>query len=142
MIRCRMYRSILGSVRCVSIKEKLKDYKFPELKPEDCEQKYISGWGPGGQKVNTAQNAVQLRHIPTGLVVKVHESRLLPKNIDIAFERLKHVLDRHVNGDNCYEEQYKRLQREKEAKVKKKREMQRKLRKQLEEDAKEPAPDQ
>ncbi|EPB74899.1 hypothetical protein ANCCEY_06015 [Ancylostoma ceylanicum] len=105
-------------------------------------QKYISGWGPGGQKVNTAQNAVQLRHIPTGLVVKVHESRLLPKNIDIAFERMKHVLDRHVNGDNCYEEQYKRLQREKEAKAKKKREMQRKMRKELEEDAKKPASDQ
>ncbi|KIH56764.1 hypothetical protein ANCDUO_13052 [Ancylostoma duodenale] len=162
MIRCRVFRSMLVSVRCVSIKEKLKGYKFPELKPEDCEQKYISGWGPGGQKVNTAQNAVQLRHIPTGLVVKVttvvtrlldtgtsngfqthilqvHESRLLPKNIDIAFERMKHVLDRHINGDNCYEEQYKRMQREKEAKAKKKREMQRKLRKELEEDAKEPA---
>ncbi|EYC42514.1 hypothetical protein Y032_0528g2974 [Ancylostoma ceylanicum] len=142
MIRCRMFRSVVVSVRCVSVKEKLKGYKFPELRPEDCEQKYISGWGPGGQKVNTAQNAVQLRHIPTGLVVKVHESRLLPKNIDIAFERMKHVLDRHVNGDNCYEEQYKRLQREKEAKAKKKREMQRKMRKELEEDAKKPASDQ
>lgn len=114
--------------------------------------------------MNTAQNAVQLRHIPTGLVVKVsavligepdlaitnelqilffqvHESRLLPKNIDIAFERLKLVLDRHINGDNCYEEQYKRLQREKEAKAKKKRESQRKLRKEFEEDAKEPGSD-
>ncbi|KAK6741078.1 hypothetical protein RB195_009124 [Necator americanus] len=128
MARYRVSPAFLISVRHVSIKEKLKGYKFPELKPEDCEQKYISGWGPGGQKVNTAQNAVQLRHLPTGLVVKVHESRLLPKNIDIAFERLKHVLDRHLNGDNCYEEQYKRLQREKEAKAKKKREMQRKLR--------------
>ncbi|VDM72437.1 unnamed protein product, partial [Strongylus vulgaris] len=115
---------------------------------------YISGWGPGGQKVNTAQNAVQLRHIPTGLVVKVdhiktfslttyikrafqvHESRLLPKNIDIAFERLKFALDRHLNGENCYEEQYKRLQREKELKAKRRREVQRNLRKEFEEDAK------
>ena len=50
-------------------------------------QKYISGWGPGGQCVNTSQNAVMLKHIPTGIVVKVHDSRLLQKNIQIAFER-------------------------------------------------------
>ncbi|KAE9417076.1 hypothetical protein Angca_006459, partial [Angiostrongylus cantonensis] len=119
------------SLRCISIKEKLKDYEFPELKKEDCEQKYISGWGPGGQKVNTAQNAVQLRHLPTGLVVKVHESRLLSKNIEIAFERMKHALDRHLNGDNCYEEQYKKLQRDKEARTNRKRESQRLKRKEL-----------
>ncbi|KJH52489.1 hypothetical protein DICVIV_01335 [Dictyocaulus viviparus] len=93
--------------------------------------KYISGWGPGGQKVNTAQNAVMLRHIPTGLVVKVQESRLLPKNIEIAFERMKHALDRYENGDNCYEEQYKRLQRRKEAKVNCKRKAQRQMRKMI-----------
>ncbi|WKX99998.1 hypothetical protein Q1695_014682 [Nippostrongylus brasiliensis] len=128
MLLSRRLPAFLASVRHVSIKEKLKGYKFPELKTEDCEQKYISGWGPGGQKVNTAQNAVQLRHLPTGLVIKVHESRLLSKNIDIAFERMKHLLDRHINGDDCYEEQYKRLQREKEAKANRKRELQRKKR--------------
>lgn len=37
----------------------------------------------------------------------MHESRLLPKNIDIAFERMKFVLDRQINGENCYEEQLK-----------------------------------
>ncbi|KAK6034064.1 hypothetical protein COOONC_28424 [Cooperia oncophora] len=105
MLRSRQFTCAFITVRHASIKEKLKNYKFPELKKEDCEQKYISGWGPGGQKVNTAQNAVQLRHLPTGLVVKVHESRLLPKNIEIAFERLKHALDRHINGDECYEAQ-------------------------------------
>ncbi|PIO59888.1 nicotinate phosphoribosyltransferase, (NAPRTase) family, partial [Teladorsagia circumcincta] len=101
-------------------------------KKEACMLKYISGWGPGGQKVNTAQNAVQLRHLPTGLVVKVHESRLLPKNIEIAFERMKYALDRHVNGDECYEEQFKRLQREKEAKANRKRELHRRKRKEAE----------
>ncbi|KAK6029181.1 hypothetical protein OSTOST_04712 [Ostertagia ostertagi] len=70
---------------------------------------------------------------PPGLVVKVHESRLLPKNIEIAFERMKFALDRHVNGDECYEEQFKRLQREKEAKANRKRELHRKKRKEAEE---------
>ncbi|CAI2350202.1 unnamed protein product [Caenorhabditis sp. 36 PRJEB53466] len=107
-------------------KQKLKGYKFPEVKKEDCEQKYISGWGPGGQKVNTAQNAVQLTHLPTGTVLKVHESRLLPKNIEIAFERMKFVLDRRINGENCYEEQLKRLQHAKEEKANKRREEARK----------------
>ncbi|PIO52982.1 hypothetical protein TELCIR_25703, partial [Teladorsagia circumcincta] len=70
MLRSRHFTCLLTNIRHASIKEKLRNYKFPELKREDCEQKYISGWGPGGQKVNTAQNAVQLRHLPTGLVVK------------------------------------------------------------------------
>ncbi|KAK0407302.1 hypothetical protein QR680_019126 [Steinernema hermaphroditum] len=100
-----------------------------KIRKEDCEQKYVSGWGPGGQKVNTAQNAVMLRHLPTGIVVKVHEHRLLPKNIDIAFERLKFALDRHVNGENCYEEQFKRLEKEREARTNRKRQKHR-LRKQ------------
>ena len=50
-------------------------------------------------------------------IVQVHESRLLPKNVELAFDRMKFVLDRHLNGDNCYEEQYKRLQVEREMKV-------------------------
>ncbi|CAD6198593.1 unnamed protein product [Caenorhabditis auriculariae] len=117
-----------------SPKEQLKGYQFPEVRKEDCEQKYISGWGPGGQKVNTAQNAVQLTHLPTGIVLKVHESRLLPKNIDIAFERMKFALDRHFNGENCYEKQLERLQRTKEDKAKRKREKARKAKEELKED--------
>ncbi|CAJ0573723.1 unnamed protein product, partial [Mesorhabditis spiculigera] len=117
----------LRHLRFVSVKTKLKDYKFPEIRNEDCEQHYMSGWGPGGQKVNTAQNAVQMRHIPTGIIVKIHESRLLSKNVEIAFERIKHAVDRHLNGDNCYEEQYKRLLKEKGDKAKKSRDKHRKL---------------
>ena len=42
--------------------------------------------------------------------LQVHESRLLPKNIEIAFERMELAVDRHLNGENCYEEQLARLQ--------------------------------
>ncbi|PAV89698.1 hypothetical protein WR25_16714 [Diploscapter pachys] len=111
------YNLITVSLRYASVKQKLKGYKFPEIRKEDCEQKFISGWGPGGQKVNKAENAVQLRHIPTGIVLKVHESRLQIKNIEIAYERMKFAVDRHLNGDDCYEEQYRRMQKEKEAKA-------------------------
>lgn len=64
-------RVVWLSVRHVSSKVKLKGYVFPKLEASDIEQSYVSGWGPGGQKVNTSVNAVQLKHIPTNIVVKV-----------------------------------------------------------------------
>ncbi|MFH4980685.1 hypothetical protein AB6A40_007394 [Gnathostoma spinigerum] len=127
----RMPRYFVVVKRCLSTKEKLKNYVFPEINADSCEQKYISGWGPGGQKVNTAQNAVMLRHKPTNVVVKVHESRLLSKNIKIAFERLKFAVDRHINGDNCYEEQYKRLEALREAKNNRQRQKRRREKEEL-----------
>ncbi|KAI6174055.1 RF-PROK-I domain-containing protein [Aphelenchoides besseyi] len=109
-------------------RRQLRNYRFTEINAADTEQVYISGSGPGGSKVNAAQNAVQLKHKPTNIVVKVHESRLLPENVKIAFERLKFAVDRHLNGENCYEEQFKRLQRKREAATKRAREKRRQLR--------------
>ncbi|KHN79439.1 putative peptide chain release factor C12orf65 -like protein, mitochondrial [Toxocara canis] len=122
---------IVQTLRLITSRQKLKEYVFPEIRHEDCEQKFISGWGPGGQKVNTARNAVMLRHIPTGIVVKVHESRLLPKNIELAYERLKYAVDRHVNGEDCYEEQLKKLERIKEEKVNRRRKAARQVKREL-----------
>ena len=66
--------------------------------------------------MNAIRNAVSLKHKPTGITVKIHESRLLPENIDIAFERMKFAVDRHLNGEACYEAQFKRIQDEVEEK--------------------------
>jgi len=52
-------------------KRLLKNYKFPEILPKDCEEQYIRGWGPGGSCVNSSSNAVLLKHKPTGCFVKV-----------------------------------------------------------------------
>jgi protein subunit release factor B len=52
-------------------RRKMKQYVFPEIDIADCEQKFVTGWGPGGSKVNKSSNAVQLKHIPTKCVVKV-----------------------------------------------------------------------
>ena len=79
-----------------------KNYVFPKLNEYELEENFISGWGPGGQKVNTAQNCCQLKHIPTGIIVKVHQRRELSKNREIAREQMLHKLDKYYNGEQCF----------------------------------------
>ncbi|VIO87817.1 Uncharacterized protein BM_BM5939 [Brugia malayi] len=118
-----------NSVQFSSAKQRLKNYIFPVIRSEDCVQKVISGWGPGGQKVNMTKNAVTIKHVPTGVVVRVHQSRLLQENIEIALERLKHAVDRHLNGENSYDAQLERMERERGAKNKRKRAVIREMKK-------------
>ena len=47
---------------------------LPEIDLKDVQEKAILGWGPGGQAVNKSHNACQLKHLPTGIVVKVRIS--------------------------------------------------------------------
>ena len=42
-----------------------------KLDERDLEESFIKGSGPGGQSVNKTSNCVQLKHLPTGIVVKV-----------------------------------------------------------------------
>ena len=52
--------------RLLNINQKIDFSKIPKLQESDLEEKYIRGWGPGGQNVNKATNAVFLKHTPTG----------------------------------------------------------------------------
>ena len=42
---------------------------------QDLEEQFIRGSGKGGQKKNKTSNCVQLRHIPTGIMVRFEEYR-------------------------------------------------------------------
>lgn len=77
-------------------------YKFPELKEDELEEQFVSGHGPGGQNVNKSMNCVVLKHVPSGIVVKCHESRLLHKNREIARKILEERLDFQQNGENSF----------------------------------------
>ncbi|XP_059144601.1 uncharacterized protein LOC131931784 isoform X1 [Physella acuta] len=81
---------------------KRKNYIFPELKPEDLEENFVRGSGPGGQAVNKTSNCVVLKHIPTGIVVKSHESRSLHENRKTAREKLQEKIDFELHGENSY----------------------------------------
>ena len=69
----------------------------------DLDEVFISGSGPGGQSVNKAVNCCQLKHKPTGLVVKVHQTRSLEKNRKLAREILAAKLDNLYNGEQSLE---------------------------------------
>ncbi|CZT23651.1 related to polypeptide chain release factors [Ramularia collo-cygni] len=46
----------------------------------DLIESFLKGSGPGGQKINKTSSAVQLKHIPTGIVVKSQETRSREQN--------------------------------------------------------------
>ncbi|XP_023018623.1 mitochondrial translation release factor in rescue [Leptinotarsa decemlineata] len=99
------------------------DYsKFPVLNENDLEEMHVRGTGPGGQKVNKTSNCVVLKHIPTGILVKCHESRSLPKNQEIARSHLLTKIDNFLNGENSVEAQLKALQDKKDSARKAKKE--------------------
>jgi len=55
---------------------------------DDIKEAFLKGSGPGGQKINKTSSAVQLKHLPTGIVVKVQATRSRQQNRKIAREML------------------------------------------------------
>eukprot|EP00092_Neocalanus_flemingeri_P096301 GFUD01122578.1.p1 GENE.GFUD01122578.1~~GFUD01122578.1.p1 ORF type:complete len:149 (-),score=51.10 GFUD01122578.1:239-685(-) len=79
----------------------------PRLDQADLQEKVTLGSGPGGQAVNKTANAVFLKHLPTGLWVKCHQTRSVEMNRKIAKQLLVIKLDNLVNGENSVENQKK-----------------------------------
>ncbi|KAI1391231.1 RF-1 domain-containing protein [Hypoxylon trugodes] len=74
----------------------------PRPKPppdEEIEESFLKGSGPGGQKINKTNSAVQLKHLPTGIVVKSQATRSRSQNRTIARQLLADRLDQIARGD-------------------------------------------
>ena len=59
------------------------------LDPRDLEFQTCRSSGSGGQKVNKTESAVQLKHLPTGLMVKVQNERSQHQNRATALALLR-----------------------------------------------------
>ena len=104
----------------IRFKSRINREHFPVLNPEDLEEKFTLGSGPGGQAVNKTANAVFLKHLPTGLWVKCHQTRSIELNRKIARQLLLGKLDNHINGENSVENQQKILDKLKHEKKREK----------------------
>uniref|UniRef100_A0A146MFL0 Putative peptide chain release factor C12orf65, mitochondrial n=1 Tax=Lygus hesperus TaxID=30085 RepID=A0A146MFL0_LYGHE len=93
----------------------------PVLNEDEIDEQFVKGSGPGGQNVNKRANCVVLRHLPSGIVVKCHESRLLETNRKLAREKLVTKLDDLVNGENSVKNQIKALNEKKSSAAERKK---------------------
>ncbi|XP_072028997.1 uncharacterized protein [Amphiura filiformis] len=85
-----------------------KDMKLPELNEDELEEMFVRGSGPGGQSTNKTNNCVVVKHLPTGIVVKCHQTRSQLENRKIARLLLQEKLDLHYNGEDSVIMQRKR----------------------------------
>lgn len=72
------------------------------LNRNDVIKKYIRSSGAGGQNVNKVSSCVQLTHIPSGIQVKVQDTRDQYKNEILAWSRLTEKL-KNIEESKIYE---------------------------------------
>jgi protein subunit release factor B len=81
---------------------------------EDLEESFVLGSGSGGQKVNKTSSAVRLYHAPSGLSVKVGESRSRELNRWLARRELaEKILEREQAALSVRRQEIERVRRQK-----------------------------
>ena len=69
------------------------------LREQDLEEKFIHSSGPGGQRVNKTASCVYLKHLPTGIQVKMQQERQQRLNRYYARKRLCELIEQARLGD-------------------------------------------
>lgn len=60
-----------------------------KIHPNDIEESFVRGSGPGGQHRNKTSTAVQLRHVPTNILIRVENGKSQKQNRETALELLR-----------------------------------------------------
>ena len=66
------------------------------VRPEDVDERFVRGSGPGGQKINKTSSTVWLRHGPTGVEVRCQAERSQAANREAAWMELCAKLEARV----------------------------------------------
>ncbi|XP_029998377.1 mitochondrial translation release factor in rescue [Sphaeramia orbicularis] len=104
-VQCRGSLSIFSMLRplpagLVVLAAGKKDLvDLPVLNEDELEEQFVRGSGPGGQATNKTSNCVVLKHIPTGIVVKCHQTRSVDINRKRARDIMREKLDVANKGE-------------------------------------------
>ena len=81
---------------------------------DDLEESFIMGGGPGGQKTNKTSSVVRLSHEPSGVAVKVGESRSREDNRWLARRMLAEtILEREHKRKSAARQKAEKIRRQK-----------------------------
>lgn len=81
---------------------------------EDLDEQFILGGGPGGQKTNKTSSVVRLSHEPSGVAVKVGESRSREDNRWLARRLLAEtILEREHKRKSAARQKAEKVRRQK-----------------------------
>ena len=81
---------IVSSDKEKALKERLQKLSIHK---KDVIEKFIRSGGPGGQNVNKTSTCVYLKHLPTGIEVKVAKERSQALNRFLAWRRLAEKIE-------------------------------------------------
>ncbi|XP_042276001.1 mitochondrial translation release factor in rescue [Thunnus thynnus] len=95
-----MLRPLPAGLTCVLAAGKKDLIDLPVLNEDELEEQFVRGSGPGGQATNKTSNCVVLKHIPTGIVVKCHQTRSVDTNRKRAREIMREKLDISYKGEH------------------------------------------
>lgn len=108
MLASRIARRFLSSSRWREIQRSISASAIVLEKPlpprrvvseDEITESFLKGTGPGGQKINKTSSAVQLKHLPTGIVVKCQGTRSREQNRKDARRLLGEKLEDIEKGD-------------------------------------------
>jgi protein subunit release factor B len=86
-----------------------------QIYEDDLEETFVRSSGPGGQHVNKTSTCVRLVHRPTGLSVKVQESRSQGLNRFLARRLLADRVEQQLRGAaSSHDQQHDKIRRQKQ----------------------------
>ncbi|MEO6568459.1 MAG: peptide chain release factor-like protein [Opitutaceae bacterium] len=81
------------------------------VRPEEIQERFVRGAGPGGQKINKTSSTVWLRHAATGVEVRCQRERSQAANRELAWVELCDKLEARRNAAAAATQQAREAQR-------------------------------
>jgi peptide chain release factor len=100
----------VSSEKQKALQETLKKLNIRE---EDVLEQFVRSQGAGGQKVNKTSSAVYLKHLPTGLEVKMQKDRSQALNRFLAWRLLSEKIEVLQSGKSRPQQKAEKLRKQK-----------------------------